>query len=55
MTPVGVITTAIVMPYTSHGPRTVVHLRMTGIRQRVTIVIFINTYLNQKDLSTYPI
>jgi hypothetical protein len=43
------------MPYTCHGPGTVVHLRMIGIRQVVTKVIFINTYLDQKDLSTYPI
>jgi hypothetical protein len=44
------------LPYTFHGPSTVVHLRsMTGIRQGVTIVIFINTYVDQKDLSTYPI
>jgi hypothetical protein len=43
------------LPYTCHGPGTVVHLRMTGIRQGVTIVIFINTCLDQKDLSTYPI
>jgi hypothetical protein len=37
------------LPYTCHGPGKVVHLHMTGIRQEVTIVIFINTYVDQKD------
>jgi hypothetical protein len=37
------------MPYTCHGPGTVVHVRRTGIRQEVTVVIFINTYVDQKD------